>query len=489
MSAASSLRSFCSTETVLVLLQLCLWSELGVLTRIYLVRLFNGGCGDGWGLCVTSQLKGDKQYGAEFIDLPANMLGCFFMGFLSTASVLGLNSKKSLVFLPANSCLQGEKELQVGLRTGYCGSLTTFASWELSLLQLLIGSKGGDGGQWQQWLWGHIIGFELAYASQLIGEHVVLGIHRWLLREGAQDPDKEEVTDFERPTEPQAEGEDLYGSNEFNEVFESRHRHGKAEITHGGADGNKAVMCNCDQSAEAGGEADSTAGSYQHPSARQQKGSDLENGKQPRHRKPSANAGHEQFQQQKASSSNQPSIAAKLHLTTAACALLCTLLTVLWVVLAVLDSERKHSGRRQHWFALLFAPFGCVLRWLLSQLNTMERPLPWFPVGTFAANMIACSIDFIIGGLTNWYSLGYWPMVILPAIRVGYAGALSTVSTFIAEVRHVLMTVSTKCLNASSTVVAGLTLRFEVVCAKLLCRRLLSSCCLATRAPRIPTYA
>ncbi|KAL0053769.1 hypothetical protein WJX82_010502 [Trebouxia sp. C0006] len=33
------------------------------------------------------------------------------------------------------------------------------------------------------------------------------------------------------------------------------------------------------------------------------------------------------------------------------------------------------------------------------------------------------------------YSLGYWPMVILPAIRVGYAGSLSTVSTFIAEVR------------------------------------------------------
>ncbi|KAL0029574.1 hypothetical protein WJX79_005229 [Trebouxia sp. C0005] len=51
------------------------------------------------------------------------------------------------------------------------------------------------------------------------------------------------------------------------------------------------------------------------------------------------------------------------------------------------------------------------------------------------ANMIACCIDFIIGGLTNRYSLGYWPMVILPAIRVGYAGSLSTVSTFIAEVR------------------------------------------------------
>lgn len=459
MSAVGNVKSFFSTELVLLLLQLCLWSELGVLTRIYLSRLFNDGCGDGWGLCLTSQSTRDKQYGASFTDLPANMLGCFFMGFLSTASVLGLNSKKSLVFLPANSCLQGEKELQVGLRTGYCGSLTTFASWELSLLQLLIGSKGGDGGQWQQWLWGHIIGFELAYASHLIGEHAALGIHRWLLREGTQDPDKEEVTEFERPTEPREEAEDLYGRNEFNEVFESSHRPGKAEVTHAGANVNKAVSRNVHQST-AGEEANGTAGSYQHPSARQQKNPDLEDGKQPRHRKPSANIGHEQSQQQKAPTGDQPSVAAKLHLTTAACALLCTLLTVLWVVLAILDGERKHAGRRQQWFALLFAPFGCVLRWLLSKLNTMERSLRWFPIGTFAANMIACSVDFIIGGLTNRYNLGYWPMVILPAIRVGYAGAVSTVSTFIAEVRHILVTTSIKCtkLLASSIVVATLSL-------------------------------
>lgn len=466
MSAAGNLRSFCSTEALLVLLQLCLWSELGVLTRIYLGRLFNDGCADGWGLCLTSSSTRDKQYGAEFFDLPANMLGCFFMGFLSTASVLGLKSKKSLAFLPASSWLQHEKELQVGLRTGYCGSLTTFASWELSLLQLLIGSKGGNGGQWQQWLWGHIIGFELAYASHLIGEHTALGIHRWLLREGAQDPDKEEVTDFERPTNPQAEGEDLYGSNELNEVFEGSHRPGKSEVTNGGANGNKAVSCNLDQPTEAGEEANGAAGLYQHPSARQQQGSDLEAGKHPRHRKLSATVGHEQFQKHKAPSNNKPSVAAKLHLTTAACALLCILLTVLWVVLAILDNEEKHSGRRQHWFALLFAPFGCVLRWLLSKLNTMERPLPWFPVGTFAANMIACSIDFIIGGLTNRYRLGYWPMVILPAIRVGYAGSLSTVSTFIAEVSQIFVTTSSRYakLNASSTVIAMLTLRFENLC-------------------------
>ena len=35
--------------------------------------------------------------------------------------------------------LQNVPELHVGLRTGYCGSLTTFASWEYSLVTGLIG--------------------------------------------------------------------------------------------------------------------------------------------------------------------------------------------------------------------------------------------------------------------------------------------------------------------------------------------------------------
>lgn len=48
--------------------------------------------------------------------------------------------------------LQNAKELHVGLRTGFCGSLTTFASWQLSVIQLLIGGKGYQGGQWDQFL-------------------------------------------------------------------------------------------------------------------------------------------------------------------------------------------------------------------------------------------------------------------------------------------------------------------------------------------------
>ena len=477
MSISGSFKAFCSRETATVLLQLCLWSQLGVLTRIYLDRLFNDGCDDGWGLCLTSDKTAAKQYGAEFFDLPANMLGCFVMGLLSTGAVLGLKSKKSLAILPASHHFQDEKELQVGLRTGYCGSLTTFASWELSLLQLLIGSKGGDGGQWQQWLWGYIIGFELAFASHLIGEHAALGTHRWLLPEGSQEPETE-VTELEKPTEPQEEGEDLYGSDELNDTLDgnqNNQQHNRPETRQDRSRDGKVEMTDLERPTDAAEEAEDlygTADSHQvlTASRSQQTGissqprADGQNGTHPRHRAHVTHAKAARGARVSNNKSKQPGLSARLPLTTFICALLCIVLVALWIVLAIVDSERKHSGRRQQWFALLFAPFGCVLRWLLSKLNTKEYPiLPWFPFGTFAANMIACCIDFIIGGLTNRYSLGYWPMVILPAIRVGYAGSLSTVSTFIAEVGNKIWQYS--CVPLSTQLALQLVLYSQRDCS------------------------
>lgn len=67
------------------------------------------------------------------------MLGSFVMGLLAAAATLGLDSKKPVALLPEAHPWQNCPELFVGLRTGYCGSLTTFASWELSMVQLLIG--------------------------------------------------------------------------------------------------------------------------------------------------------------------------------------------------------------------------------------------------------------------------------------------------------------------------------------------------------------
>ena len=75
--------------------------------------------------------------------------------------------------------------------------------------------------------------------------------------------------------------------------------------------------------------------------------------------------------------------------------LACT--TAAWCILAGLDHKPAHAGRRSQWFAIIFGPFGATLRWLLSGYNSrLPRPLHWFPIGTFAANMLACIIDFVL---------------------------------------------------------------------------------------------
>ena len=489
MPFLQEVKNLLSIETGVVLLQLALFSELGVLTRVYLSRLFNDGCDGGWGLCLTSQGGPDKTYGAQFADLPANMLGCFCMGLLSTAAVLGLKSKKNVAFLPASHSWQNHKELLVGLRTGYCGSLTTFASWQLALIQLLIGVKSGDGGQWQQWLWGWIIGFELAFASQLIGEHTALFIDNKILRE---EPNAE-VTQLERPSEASEEAEDLYGSQELDEVIHGDEHKDNDDHTghqhHDRQQRGKVEMIDLERPTEPTQEAEDLYGTHQsHDTSQwhnfhdtqqsrdiydtQQSGGMYDthqsqqaffpghpnkghetpqpDGHKPnsKHKTPHPKAGAKKVDAQKSASgqaakenSSWSTVRSKLTPTFLVCLVLCFLLTVLWIVLAIVDNERKHSGRRQQWFALLFAPFGCILRWLLSKLNTRsdKHILPWFPLGTYLANMIACIVDLIIGGITDRYTLGYWPGVILPAIRVGYAGSLSTVSTFIAEVRLALL--------------------------------------------------
>ena len=80
--------------------------------------------------------------------------------------------------------------------------------------------------------------------------------------------------------------------------------------------------------------------------------------------------------------------------THVAVLLMLTVLTALWIVLAIVDSQHRHAQRRRQWFALLFAPFGALLRWKLALLNGRMPRWKWFPVGTLAANLIACCIDF-----------------------------------------------------------------------------------------------
>ena len=83
--------------------------------------------------------------------------------------------------------------------------------------------------------------------------------------------------------------------------------------------------------------------------------------------------------------------------THAATLVLLVLSTVLFATLAGVDSRQSHYLRRSQWFAVLLGPFGALVRWQLSGLNfKLAGRAKWFPAGTFAANMLACCIDFAL---------------------------------------------------------------------------------------------
>ena len=81
-----------------------------------------------WSACITAKPTEDRG-GALFLDLPANSLGCLVVGLLSSSSTLNLAAKKNVAMLGESHWLQKAKAVQTGLRTGFCGCLTSYASW------------------------------------------------------------------------------------------------------------------------------------------------------------------------------------------------------------------------------------------------------------------------------------------------------------------------------------------------------------------------
>eukprot|EP00897_Mesotaenium_endlicherianum_P010920 jgi/Mesen1/9857/ME000070S09136 len=103
----------------------------------------------------------DEQ--ALMIDIPANMVGSFLMGWV------GVVFKRDI--------LRFSEALAVGLSTGLCGSITTYASLVQRMQAILTH------GLWVRALAGYLIGFELAQMSLRIGIDTAEAFAAYLARE------------------------------------------------------------------------------------------------------------------------------------------------------------------------------------------------------------------------------------------------------------------------------------------------------------------
>ena len=142
-----SYSSFVPSQFVFV--QACylsLAAMAGTLLRLVLAQVFGQACSnpgtvgyikDEAVLCVTSSGETTQNDGIIFADLPANLLGCFIMGLLQDGTNLGLAIPVPLALVAPWHTFQAYSVFHLALRTGFCGSLTTFSAWCVSIHSLL----------------------------------------------------------------------------------------------------------------------------------------------------------------------------------------------------------------------------------------------------------------------------------------------------------------------------------------------------------------
>ncbi|CAK9441995.1 uncharacterized protein LODBEIA_P58020 [Lodderomyces beijingensis] len=131
-----------------------------------------------------------------------------------------------------------------------------------------------------------------------------------------------------------------------------------------------------------------------------------------------------------------PSLTLKQHkiLETASMVVAVCLVIITCVLLGT-----KPQGRWRSWtFSMFFAPFGAILRFYLSKY--LNSKITQFPLGTFSANLLGTLLLAIFtligrgklksGGQISTHIMGCH---VLTGLNDGFCGALTTVSTFVAE--------------------------------------------------------
>jgi len=232
-------------------------------------------------------------------------------------------------------------DLLLGLRVGFCGALSSFSSWNSSMVNLLRKGNVDDA------IMGYIVGFALPIISYKIGVHAAVYIFVAKCRREKKREAKRGGYAIRLPND---------NDDEYGEDSESR---------------------NNDQNEI-----------------------DEENdGEQP---------------------AETPSLRA-----IATAVFMLSLVTQVTSLLVF-----KKPDQQQFAISLLFSPLGVICRWKLSKWNSRH---PSFPLGTFTANMLSCSLSGSIGSLLAG-NPGEEESIVLTSMISGFAGSLSTLATLVVQV-------------------------------------------------------
>jgi len=107
--------------------------------------------------------------GVLYTTVVPNLVGCFIMGLMSSPHVFG-DAPSQLAGLPAMLRAQRLSRLHLGLRTGLCGSLTSWASWSNAM------TLRAAGGEPVRALLGYLFGTLLSGAGFYCGQQAAAAL-------------------------------------------------------------------------------------------------------------------------------------------------------------------------------------------------------------------------------------------------------------------------------------------------------------------------
>jgi fluoride exporter len=378
-SAASTRSIFHSLhgQNMQYIAYLSTFAIFGTICRVYLGRLFGLDCEFpdeihdflsplSNQICVTASGTSNQTGGALFVDLPANMIGSFVMGIMTN---LRPELWPNLPWLRQSHPLQQYEPLHVAIMTGFCGSLTTFASWNTQMVVMMDGTQAELGHQIVPAIFGYILGLMMSVCSFLFGNEVSVWMNRY------RNPQTLPLIDGHS-------GSDTVAVTEGGET--TRNESDKSD-----------------------------SGPHELPRL----------------------IVYPAFVTSSAPYSCLGSMLSGRYIPF-------LMLTLLLTAFAVADGVMNIPFYRSLWLSAAITPAGALVRWQLSKWNgrwSLFGRFKWIPWGTFICNLVACVVSALLLGIGSRHhgdrpSDRVWAAAIVGAIRSGFAGSLSTVSTFVKEI-------------------------------------------------------
>jgi fluoride exporter len=383
---------------------LSVFSIFGSILRVYLARFFGGDCEDHsitdfWTplsrhVCVTANGRTMQTGGALFLDLPANMLGSFVMGVITPPDQA---HSLRLPWLRKSNPLQEDDVLHAAFSVGFCGSLTTFASWNNQMVVMMVRNYG----------------IPRVYPCSQSLALTSLTLHFDVL------------TSFSIKDGTHTE----LGSQIISAMF-----------------GYLLGMVSATASFKYGRQLSSWLQNWRNPMeigpVCSDDAMDIEEG--------DSNPAPDHSCSE-SSALNRSSHDRRFSIYTSAVSVCrpknSIFILVIGLLAAFLVADALFGIRfyRKMFLLSLLSPAGALLRWNLAYYNIPNQGriggtrLDWVPWGTLAANLLGATISIVCVGIGDHFAYNVredheWLILILGALATGFAGSLSTVSSMVKEI-------------------------------------------------------